>query len=176
MGVADRAGCCRLGRHVLWLVRVPEAEAPKTRAARWIGWSVIRLSRHRPFGEHHTRGAAHRPGGARNDIEREREQGAKDLGLTDTEFAFYNILFAEITKSRGDESLDDDAYDTLKEVVQSLVTMLDEASQIVDFFRKLDEQKTVKKSIKRMILKHYDLSLVKPVTDRFMELAQVKFR
>ena len=45
--------------------------------------------------------------------------------------------------------------------MQSLVTMLDEASQIVDFFRKLDEQKTVKKSIKRMILKHYDLSLVK---------------
>ena len=112
----------------------------------------------------------------RDDIESEREQGAKDLGLTDTEFAFYNILFAEITKSRGDESLDEDAYDTLKEVVQSLVTMLDEASQIVDFFRKLDEQKTVKKSIKRMILKHYDLSLVKPVTDRFMELARVKFR
>ncbi|MDC3394406.1 type I restriction endonuclease subunit R [Planktomarina temperata] len=111
----------------------------------------------------------------RDDIEREREQGAKDLGLTDTEFAFYNILFAEITKNSGDESLDEDAYETLKEVVQSLVTMLDEASQIVDFFRKLDEQKTVKKSIKRMILKHYDLSLVKPVTDRFMELAQVKF-
>ena len=112
----------------------------------------------------------------RDDIETQREQGAKDLGLTDTEFAFYNILFAEITKSRGDESLDENSHDTLKEVVQSLVTMLDEASQIVDFFKKLDEQKSVKKNIKRMIIKHYDLSLVKPVTDRFMELAQVKFK
>ena len=112
----------------------------------------------------------------RDDIETQREQGAKDLGLTDTEFAFYNILFAEITKSRGDESLDENSHDTLKEVVQSLVTMLDEASQIVDFFKKLDDQKSVKKSIKRMIIKHYDQSLVKPVTDRFMELAQVKFK
>ena len=80
----------------------------------------------------------------RNDIETQREQGAKDLGLTDTEFAFYNILFAEITKSRGDESLDEKYHDTLKEVVQSLLTMLDEASQNVDFFKKLDDQKNVK--------------------------------
>ena len=64
----------------------------------------------------------------------------------------------------------------VKDVVQSLVQMLDEASQIVDFFKKWDEQKTVKKKIKHTILKHYDLSLVKPVTDRFMELAQVKFK
>ena len=112
----------------------------------------------------------------RDDIEREREQGAKDLGLSDTEFSFYNILFAEITKKKGDDSLDESSHETLKEVVQSLVTMLDEATQIVDFFKKWDEQKTVKKKIKHTILKHYDVSLVKPVTDRFMELAQVKFK
>jgi type I restriction enzyme R subunit len=112
----------------------------------------------------------------RDDIETEREQGAKDLGLTETEFAFHNILLAEITKFEGDDSLSADAHDTVKEVVQSLVQMLDEASQIVDFFKKFDEQKSVKKKIKRMIIKHYDLSLVKPVTDRFMELAQVKFK
>jgi type I restriction enzyme R subunit len=112
----------------------------------------------------------------RDDIEREREQGAKDLGLSETEFSFYNILFAEITKKKGDDSLDESSHETLKEVVQSLVTMLDEATQIVDFFKKWDEQKTVKKKIKHTILKHYDVSLVKPVTDRFMELAQVKFK
>lgn len=112
----------------------------------------------------------------RDDIERKREQGAKDLGLSDTEFSFYNILFAEITKKKGDDSLDEKAHETLKEVVQSLVTMLDEATQIVDFFKKWDEQKTVKKKIKHTILKHYDVSLVKPVTDRFMELAEVKFK
>ena len=105
-----------------------------------------------------------------------RYKGAKDLGLTETEFAFHNILLAEITKLEGDDSLDEDAHDTVKEVVQSLVKTLDEASQIVDFFKKLDEQKRVKKNIKRMIIKYYDLSLVKPVTDRFMELARVKFK
>ena len=85
-------------------------------------------------------------------------------------------MLAEITKLRGDDSLDEVTYETIKEVVQSLVQMLDEASQIVDFFKKFDEQKTVKKTIKRMVIKHFDLSLVKPVTDRFMELAQVKFK
>ena len=112
----------------------------------------------------------------RDDIERDREQGAKDLGLSDTEFAFYNILFAEITKAKGEDVLEQAEHDTLKEVVQSLVTMLDEASQIVDFFSKWDEQKTVKKKIKHEILKHYEVSVVKPVTERFMELAQVKFK
>lgn len=112
----------------------------------------------------------------RDDIEANRVQGAKDLGLTETEFSFHSIMLAEITKLRGDDSLDEVTYETIKEVVQSLVQMLDEASQIVDFFKKFDEQKTVKKNIKRMVIKHLDLSLVKPVTDRFMELAQVKFK
>ncbi|MDB2474771.1 HsdR family type I site-specific deoxyribonuclease [Amylibacter sp.] len=112
----------------------------------------------------------------RDDIEANRVQGAKDLGLTETEFSFHSIMLAEITKLRGDDSLDEVTYETIKEVVQSLVQMLDEASQIVDFFKKFDEQKTVKKNIKRMVIKHFDLSLVKPVTDRFMELAQVKFK
>ncbi|MDC1531250.1 HsdR family type I site-specific deoxyribonuclease [Amylibacter sp.] len=112
----------------------------------------------------------------RDDIEANRVQGAKDLGLTETEFSFHSIMLAEITKLRGDDSLDEVTYETIKEVVQSLVQMLDEASQIVDFFKKFDEQKTVKKNIKRMVIKHFDLSLVKPVTDRFMELARVKFK
>ena len=78
-----------------------------------------------------------------------------------------------MSELEGDETID---KAQVKDVVQSLVQMLDEASQRVDFFAKWDEQKTVKKKIKHTILKHYDLSLVKPVTDRFMELAQVKFK
>ena len=60
--------------------------------------------------------------------------------------------------------------------MQFLVSTLDEASQIVDFFKKFDEQKRVKKKIKRTLNKHFNNSLVKPVTDRFMELAEVKFK
>jgi type I restriction enzyme R subunit len=53
--------------------------------------------------------------------------------------------------------------------------MLDEATQIVDFFKKWDEQKRVRKDIKRIVIENFDESLVKPVSERFMELAKVKF-
>ncbi len=53
--------------------------------------------------------------------------------------------------------------------------MLDEATQIVDFFNKWDEQKRVKKEIKRIIIDVFGESFVKPVSERFMELAKVKF-
>ena len=50
-------------------------------------------------------------------------------------------------------------------------------SILLIFFRKWDEQKRVKRNIKRAILNEFDdLGLVKPVTDRFMELAEVKFQ
>ena len=64
----------------------------------------------------------------------------------------------------------------MKEVVRNLVSMMDEASKIVDFFKKWDEQKRVKIQIKRAILASFDESMVKPVTERFMELAKVKFK
>ena len=61
--------------------------------------------------------------------------------------------------------------------LQQLVAMMDEATEIVDFFQKWDEQRRVRRNIKRAILEEFgDLDLVKPITDRFMELAEVKFR
>jgi type I restriction enzyme R subunit len=56
--------------------------------------------------------------------------------------------------------------------------MLDDATDIVDFFKKQDEVKRVKKQIKRRILdaSFDDADLRKVVMDRFMELAQVKFK
>ena len=101
-----------------------------------------------------------------------RSSGAELLRMIASE----SDAIAEITQAKGEDVLEQSEHDTLKEVVQSLVTMLDEASQIVDFFSKWDEQKTVKKKIKHEILKHYEVSVVKPVTERFMELAQVKFK
>ena len=53
--------------------------------------------------------------------------------------------------------------------------MLDEATQIIDFFNKWDEQKRVKREIKRVVIANFDETLVKPVTERFMELAEVRF-
>jgi type I restriction enzyme R subunit len=113
----------------------------------------------------------------RENIESERKEQAEDLGLTETEYAFHGILMAEITKKAGEEAVDEETHEKVKIVVQSLVEMMDEATKIVDFFEKWDEKKRFKKKIKRAVIEEFDDSdLVKPVTDRFIELAEVKFK
>lgn len=109
----------------------------------------------------------------RENIESDRKQQADDLGLTKTELAFYNILLAEVG---GNKTPSQESQIQIKGVVQSLVSMLDEATQIVDFFSKWDEQKRVKRDIKRVIIKNFDESLVKPITERFMDLAETKYK
>ena len=109
----------------------------------------------------------------RDNIEEDHKQQATDLGLSPTELSFYNILIAELG---GDEAVDGEKAEQVKRVVQSLVEMLAEATQIVGFFDKWDEQKRVKRDIKRVVIAEFDESLVKPVTERFMELAEVKFK
>jgi len=56
--------------------------------------------------------------------------------------------------------------------------MMEEATSIVGFFEKWDEVKRVKKNIKRTILNepYGTKELVGAITDRFMELAKVKFK
>ena len=109
----------------------------------------------------------------RSGIEEDHAQTAVELGLSPTELSFYNILIAEL--DRG-QSIDSETTEKAKSVVQSLVAMLDEATQIVGFFQKWDEQKRVKRDIKRVIIQSFNEELVKPVTERFMELAEVKFK
>ena len=97
--------------------------------------------------------------------------------MTQTEYAFHGILVAEVTKLNGVDAVDKETGLKIKRVVQKLVLMMDEATQIIDFFDKWDEVRRVKKNIKRAINDEFNQDkLIKPVTDRFMELAQVKFR
>jgi type I restriction enzyme R subunit len=109
----------------------------------------------------------------RDNIETDHQQQAVDLGLSPTELSFYNILVSELG---GKDALGDSTESQVKEVVQSLVQMLDEATQIVDFFSKWDEQKRVKRDIKRKVIENFDESLVAPITERFMDLAETKFK
>ena len=109
----------------------------------------------------------------RDDIERKHEREAYKLGLSRTELSFYNILVAELG---GEETVQGETAVQVKKVVQSLVQMLDEATEIVDFFDKWDEKKRVRREIKRVVIENFDESLVRPVTERFMELAEVKFK
>jgi type I restriction enzyme R subunit len=114
----------------------------------------------------------------RDGIESNRKKQADDLGLSETEFAFHNILAAEITRLTGNEAIDESTHDEVVQVTQDLVTMLEEATAIVDFFNKQDEIRRVKQRIKRRILETSfdDPGLRKVVMDRFMELAQVKYK
>jgi type I restriction enzyme R subunit len=107
----------------------------------------------------------------------EHKQEADDLGLSETEFAFYNILMAEVTAHGGEDTVSEAVHDEIKVTSQDLVGMFDEATQIVDFFSKPDEVKRMKKEIKRAILdcSFGEKAIVTVVQDRFLELAKTKF-
>jgi type I restriction enzyme R subunit len=110
-------------------------------------------------------------------IETEHKQAADELGLSETEFAFYNILMAEVTRHAGEGTISEAVHDEIKTTTQELVAMFNEATQIVDFFDKPDEVKRMKKAIKRTILEcsFGDKAMLTAVQERFMELAKHKF-
>ncbi len=114
----------------------------------------------------------------RDNVEAERKAGAEGVGLSATEFAFHNILMKEITQQTGEKLIDEETHLRVIEVVKQLVEMMGEATSIVGFFEKWDEQKRVKKQIKRTILEEPfgSTDLVRAITGRFMELARVKFK
>lgn len=113
----------------------------------------------------------------RDSIEVDRTSQAQDLGLSETEYAFHNILMSELSKEYEGGVIPEEVHQKIIVVVKELVLMMNEATSIIGFFSKWDEQKRVKKEIKRTILDHFDSKdLVTAVTDRFMELAEVKFK
>ena len=114
----------------------------------------------------------------RDGLEKEKGQKANDLGLNETEFAFYNILMAEIVKSSGEETFSDEIHQRILSLVKKLVNQFEESSKIVGFFLKQDEIKTMQRNIKRAMIEDEfdDPDLRKIVIERFMELAKVKFK
>jgi len=108
----------------------------------------------------------------------ERKQGAAEVGLTETKYAFYNILSAEVGRAHDLQELDEPVHREIIEVTERLVDMMEQATAIVDFFQKQDEIRAVKRDIKRTLV---DTSFDNPklrrkVIDQFMELARVKFK
>jgi type I restriction enzyme R subunit len=114
----------------------------------------------------------------RDHIEADRKAGAEELGLTETEYAFRNILNESVCKQEGNEALSESTHQEIIDLTKMLVEMMDEASNIVDFFKKHDEIKSMKRKIKHGLLDTSfgdDSKLRKAVIDGFMELAKVKF-
>ncbi len=114
----------------------------------------------------------------RSGLEKEKGEKAKDLGLNETEFAFYNILNAEVVKSFGEETFSDEVHERILSLVKKLVNQFEESSKIVGFFLKQDEIKTMQRNIRRAMIEDEfdDPDLRKIVIERFMELARVKFK
>ena len=88
------------------------------------------------------------------------------------------LLIAEVTSYADEDAISEAVHDEIKATSQDLVGMLDEATQIVDFFSKPNEVKRMKKEIKRAVLdcSFGEKALVNVVQDRFMELAKNKFK
>jgi len=114
----------------------------------------------------------------RLNIQDEHKQGAEDVGLSETEYAFHNILMAEVTNATGEDAITEAVHQRIIHVVQQLVVVMEDATSIVGFFDKWDEQKRVKRLIKRALLDEDfgTKELVGAITDRFMDLAKVKFK
>ncbi len=113
-------------------------------------------------------------------IESNHKKAADDIGLSETEYAFYNILMAEVSQvaeAKGEYVVNDTTLSEVKATTQKLVNTFDEATVIVDFFNKQDEVKRMKKEIKRAVIDQSfgEASLVKAVQERFMELGKTKF-
>jgi type I restriction enzyme R subunit len=85
---------------------------------------------------------------------------------------------AEVTRIKGNDSLDENTHDEIIQITKSLVAMMDEATNIVDFFKKPDEMKGMQKRIKRTIVESSfdDEELRRVLMERFMDLAKVKFK
>ncbi len=114
----------------------------------------------------------------RGEMEGEKKKKAEDLGLSETEFAFHNILMAEITKASGDDAMSEETNQKVLSLVKKLVNQFEDASQIIGFFQKQDEIKTMERNIKRSMIEEDfdDPELRKVVIERFMDLAKVKFK
>ena len=112
-----------------------------------------------------------------DDVCTSHQQAAQDVGLSETEFAFYNIWISEVTHANDGDVIDETLHETIKETTQSMVTMLEQATEIIDFFNKQDEVKRMKKEIKRVILDQPfgDKTLVNILQERFMDLAKTCF-
>jgi type I restriction enzyme R subunit len=74
--------------------------------------------------------------------------------------------------------MDEETHQRVLNLTKELVGEFQEASQIVGFFQKQDEIKTMAKKIKRSMLDQGfdDPDLRKAVTERFMDLGKRHFR
>ena len=114
----------------------------------------------------------------RDGMEQEKTDQSTALGLTDEEGAFYRVLMKEVTEAVGDGAMDEETHQQVLDLTKELVAEFQEATQIVGFFQRDDEIRSARLKIRRAILDQPfgTRDLVQAVTDRFMDLAKVRFQ
>ena len=81
----------------------------------------------------------------RDGMEQEKTQQDADLGLSGEEGAFYRVLMKEVTEAVGDGAMDEETHQQVLDLTKELVAEFQEATQIVGFFQKDDEMRTIKR-------------------------------
>ena len=111
----------------------------------------------------------------RDNIEKEKTDKEKDIGLDSTEAAFYRILSKELT---GEIDPNETMREKLRSATIEVVEKIKEATFIIDFFRKEDEINTLRRDLKHILTDHDidDKTLRNKIIDRFVEQAEVKFK
>jgi len=102
-----------------------------------------------------------------------RKEPTPPQGITTAELPFYNLLIETIK----DDTDNKNSHDLAKKFSKEIISFLNEASQIVDFFKKPDEIRRLKREIKNSLIEIPNLNedLTKEVTDSFMDLARHRF-
>jgi len=115
----------------------------------------------------------------RNSIETEHTKKSEDLGLSQTEYAFFNILAAEVYGGgSGEPALSGAQKTELVRVTGEIVQTIEDVAYIVDFFKKEDEQKRIRLLLKRKLMETSfgdNDAMRKRIINRFMELAKARF-
>lgn len=118
----------------------------------------------------------------RDGLEKDLKAEAKNIGLTEVEYAFFMTLQKEVfTKYPGREK-DKKLEAEIINCTTQLVKMLEEATKVVDFFNRDSEKKEVMKNIRRALGDYSfcdiseDKQMISSVTEEFMRLAEVRFR
>lgn len=115
----------------------------------------------------------------REDEKTNRQKQAQDLGLSEVEYSFYNALKDGVIEQLPDKAQNVVLTAELVSLTKSLVSSLEKASSIVDFFSKRNEVKKAEREIKHTLMdaKEFDGTdtlLINKITEQFMSLVKKK--
>ncbi len=105
---------------------------------------------------------------------------AEDMGMSESEFAFYNLLSKEDTGTGMLKVAEEQAsYGEKKEPKKKLAGLILESLEelaVIDWIQKEDVQREMRRQIKKHLrVEGYKLDEIEPLTTDLMELARVRF-